>query len=494
MKSEIRNSQINELFEKVAKRKYGKYLMSIDAKKLRGFTEKKVTFDFPVTALIGPNGGGKTTILGAAGLLHKDIKPKRFFAKNGIFDNSMSDWRVDFEIIDKEEDASHLILKSASYGGYKWSRAAIDRPIAVFGIARTVPPSEKIEFSRYASNTFKFAESQKHLINKSVADAVGKIIGKDVSKYSEIRVDTKGDVTFLTGVTSKGIQYSEFHFGAGESSVIRMITSIETMPENSLILIEEIENGLHPIATRRMVEYLIEVAIRKKIQAIFTTHSNEALVPLPTKAIWVASNGDLYQGKLDINSLRAITGQIDAKLAIFTEDKFSKEWIESIIRLNGLEIYELIEVHGLEGDGIAVNVTTNHNVDPTSTSPAICYLDGDSEQKEVQEKNIFRLPGLGPESFIFDKILDKLNEVKGKLTVALHLPYDKADYIEGILRDIRTTNRDEHLLFAQVGEKLGFISENIVRNAFLAIWNEYYREDAVIIYDIIKNSASGFRV
>src|SRR5450759_1019744 len=64
MKSEIRDSQINELFEKVAKKKYGKYLMSIDVKKLRGFTNKKVTFDFPVTALIGPNGGGKTTILG----------------------------------------------------------------------------------------------------------------------------------------------------------------------------------------------------------------------------------------------------------------------------------------------------------------------------------------------------------------------------------------------------------------------------------------------
>ena len=32
-----------------------------------------------------------------------------------------------------------------------------------------------------------------------------------------------------------------------------MIMKIESLDENSLVLIEEIENGLHPIATQRMV-------------------------------------------------------------------------------------------------------------------------------------------------------------------------------------------------------------------------------------------------
>jgi AAA15 family ATPase/GTPase len=488
MKSEIRDSEINALFEKVEKNKMGQYLLSITIDKLRGFENKKVTFDFPVTAVIGPNGGGKTTILGAAGLLHKDIKPKRFFAKNGAFDNSMSDWKVRYSIIDKGESPNDVIEKNASYGGYKWSRSVIDRPIAVFGISRTVPPSEKVEFSKYASSSFKLEKDQQHKLDSNVASAVTKILGKDVSEYSEIRIDEKGEVSFLTGVTLGGIEYSEFHFGAGESSVIRMITSIELMPENSLILIEEIENGLHPIATRRMVEYLIDVAIRKKTQTIFTTHSNEALIPLPTKAIWVASNGDLYQGKLDINSLRAITGQIDAQLAVFTEDRFTKEWVESIIRLNGLAIYELVEVHGLEGDGIAVSINENHNIDPTRNKPSICFIDGDSKQKENDDKKVFRLPGIGPESYIYDCILDKINEVKGKLTVALHLPFEKADFVERSIRDIRLTNRDEHLLFSQVGQKIGFISENIVRNAFFAIWNEQYNEMALYIYSKIKEN------
>ena len=66
-----------------------------------------------------------------------------------------------------------------------------------------------------------------------------------------------------------------------------------------------------------MVEYLLEVAERKSVQAIFTTHSNDALKPLPAQGIWAALGGKVFQGKLDIAALRAITGQIDAKLVVF---------------------------------------------------------------------------------------------------------------------------------------------------------------------------------
>lgn len=152
-----------------------------------------------------------------------------------------------------------------------------------------------------------------------VASSVSSILDKDVSKYKNIQVDEKGNVTLLSGVNTDGELFSEFHFGAGESSIIRMVLKLEAASDNSLVIIEEIENGLHPIATIRMVEYLIELAERKRIQAIFTTHSNDALLPLPSNAIWASVNGELYQGKLDIRSLRAISGQIRSKLVVFKE-------------------------------------------------------------------------------------------------------------------------------------------------------------------------------
>ena len=52
------------------------------------------------------------------------------------------------------------------------------------------------------------------------------------------------------------------------------------------------------LAVRRLVEYLISVALRKKVQVLFTTHSNEALKPLPDKAIWVCANDEIFHGEI----------------------------------------------------------------------------------------------------------------------------------------------------------------------------------------------------
>jgi hypothetical protein len=253
-----------------------------------------------------------------------------------------------------------------------------------------------------------------------------------------------------------------------------MVMQIEAMPENGLILIEEIENGLHPVATVRMVEYLMDVARRKKAQAIFTTHSNEALVPLPSQAIWAAVGGDVFQGKLDIRALRAISGQIDAALVIFVEDDFVKDWIEVALRYYPGVALDAIEVHAMAGDGTAVKVNMHHNIDPSARFPSAAYIDGDSRQSESDSDRVFRLPGESPESYIFRKVLDRLDEAAGKLAVALHLPFEAQERVAEVVRNVNLTNRDPHLLFSQVGEHLGLIAERIVRSAFLSLWAQLY--------------------
>lgn len=81
-RSEIRDGVIAELQDKVRSRNYGKFLTRVTLTRVRGFRNQEVRFDFLVTALIGPNGGGKTTVLGAAGCAYKDIQPRQFFAKS----------------------------------------------------------------------------------------------------------------------------------------------------------------------------------------------------------------------------------------------------------------------------------------------------------------------------------------------------------------------------------------------------------------------------
>jgi len=475
--SEIRFSKINQLLEKVANRNYGKFLLRIRIARARAFLDQPVTFDFPVTALIGPNGGGKTTILGAAACLYRDVRPGLFFAKSGRFDASMQDWSIEYEAIDREIRRNDVVRRTASFRSYRWKRYSLDRKVLIFGVARTVPVNERREMRKCISGTFDVADDRVTELNPEVVDAVGRILDKDVSAFRFIRVDERGSVSLLAGSSNAGEAYSEFHFGAGESSVIRMAMELEAMEDNALVLVEEIENGLHPVATIRMIEYLIELALRKSCQVILTTHSNDALVPLPDKAIWAAADGKVFQGKLDIHSLRAITGKIDSRLVIFVEDVFAKAWLLEILRSLKNVAIDAIGVHYLEGDGTAVKVHISHNQDPTVQQKSVCFIDGDSQQQENYDALIFRLPGESPESYIFGKVLEKLDDLIGLLAVALLRPYEEQNRVAEVIRSVGNTNRDPHLLFSQIGKKLGLLSEARVREAFLSVWAQGFSEE-----------------
>ncbi|MFC4821570.1 ATP-dependent nuclease [Dokdonella ginsengisoli] len=472
-KSQIRTSTINSLKEKVSRKNYGKYLLKLNIANVRALREQIITFDFPVSALIGPNGGGKTTILGAAATAYASVKPRQFFAKSGKFDESMTNWKVEYELIDRSINRTDTVRRTAAFHKSKWSRDAVDRFAVILGVSRTVPANERKELQRCASGTFEVADGNVGAIRQSVADAVQKILGKSIADYSHIKIDTAGRVSLLTGSTGEGTRYSEFHFGAGESSIIRMIMEIEAAPENSLILIEEIENGLHPVATVRLVEYLIEAADRKAIQAIFTTHSNDALLPLPPEAIWASINGKVFQGKLDISSLRAITGQINASLAIFCEDEFAAAWVRSMLRARRELELDGVEVHAMAGDGTAVTINRHHNLSPAKRFPSSCVIDGDSKQLTSDQDHVYRLPGECPEAYVFDRVLEAA-DASGRLTIRLSQPFAEAARLIERLREIRRTNRDPHLLFSQVGEALGFIPVEAVQEAFFTTWAEAY--------------------
>jgi predicted ATPase len=465
--SEIRASQISGLIEKVHRGQYGKYLRSVRLVRVRGLAGAEVRFDFPVTALIGPNGGGKSTVLGAAACAYKELKPSTFFPKSSIGDTSMANWSIEYEAIDKHVNATAPIRRSSNFRQAKWVRGdVLSRPVAYFGINRTVPAGEKPSFKKLMGGSYVHTASLDPLPAAALGETE-KVLGKSVQGFRQTRI-VSGQ-TFYTGRNS-GNEYSEFHFGAGESSIIRIISEIEALKENALVLIEEIENGLHPVATRRLVEYLIVAAERKTIQAIFTTHSDDALLPLPKEAIWACLDRGVQQGKLSVKTLRAVSGKIDTKLAVFVEDTFARHWIEAIIRSDLPEAHDEIEVHAVSGDGVALRIHRGHRDNPSIRFKSCCMLDGDSQQSHDEANGIYRLPGGQPELTVFDEVAGAMDTNIAVLTVACQLDPREQERVRRVVTDVRRTNRDPHLLFNQVGIQLGFVPEVIIRGAFVSQW------------------------
>ncbi|MCL7456241.1 ATP-binding protein [Micromonospora sp. MSM11] len=475
--------------------------------KIRSFSDREIRFDFPVTALVGPNGAGKTTILGAAGLIYEKVKPRRFFVKSGAYDDSMKGWRVEYDLVDKSQRAGSTLSRTASYLKAKWNRDAVKRDVVIIGIARTLPASERNDLYRFARNDFTAAGEVS--FGLPVVNAVQRILGKDAANYLKVAADKvgKSQIFALRDADQPDGSYSEFHFGAGEASIIRIVSRVEEAADDSLILIEEIENGLHPVATRRLVEYLIDVARRKSCQIIFTTHSNDALAPLPTDAVWSSYKGRLTQGKLDVSALRTLTGQIDAQLAIFTEDRFDEMFADVTLRSYAQRKSldrSSIKIHALGGSAPARDHTRFHNNNPTRTFPAVCMLDGDKSAEEGYQASpvnyvrdgiecdgvdIVYAPGSSdPEEHVFETILANLERgnLVGKLTLALQLDTPMQSRVRESIVERANTNRDRHLIYAQIGEDLDFLSESVVERAFVTTWAYAFPDEVDAIWDPVR--------
>jgi len=517
--SEIRDSSIGALLERVRKQNLAEYLVSLRLERIRQFRGAEIRFDFPVTALVGPNGGGKTTILLAAGCIYKSTDPRVLFRKSRVGDESMDDWLIQYELISKVANPKGTIKEEVSFKGNQWTRSLNHlRIVKPIGIVRTLPASDNPTFAlrnrlsihgKLKQGHQTISEHPVENIDNIKRDAE-KILGRSLKDFKlvEVRfttvrtsggkprrvVDSREDlgdeqelVTWkiidvplktktLTAqqriyVGGDGtISYSEFSFGAGEASVIHLVADVEALLEGSLLLIDEIENGLHPLAVCRLVDYLMEVADRKRLQVIFTTHSDYALAPLPSEAIWAAIDGRVQQGKLSVELLRVVSGRVDKRLAIFVEDDFAKQWVEAMIRDKLGNSFDEIGVYALSGDGTAVATHRAHVRNPAVQFESICIIDGDSREDADPENGIFRLPGEMPELSVFNDVVANIGNNLAILTAACHVALNKQELLRTVVAEISHTNRDPHVLFGQIGARLGLLPELTIAGAFLTLW------------------------
>ena len=148
MKSEIRDSTIRDLLAKVQKGSFSQYIRAIRLERIRTFSGATISFDFPVTALIGPNGSGKSTILNAAACAYSSIVPQNVFKKSRIGDDSMDNWFVEYDLIDKSINPRGSYRVSLNFLNNQWTRSQfVHRFVKLCSLNRTVPATDNPLFS-----------------------------------------------------------------------------------------------------------------------------------------------------------------------------------------------------------------------------------------------------------------------------------------------------------------------------------------------------------
>ena len=81
-----------------------------------------------------------------------------------------------------------------------------------------------------------------------------------------------------------GDSYSSYNAASGEESLLNILNDIFKAPQNSLILIDEIEAGFHPTIQRKLANIIEYESWHKKKQFIVTTHSPTLMGAFPQES------------------------------------------------------------------------------------------------------------------------------------------------------------------------------------------------------------------
>lgn len=262
------------------------------------------------------------------------------------------------------------------------------------------------KFLKQGGETYLYRNKNKVISKTSLApdlvEKISNILDKD---YTEILIikhtffsDEPAD-TIILRTPELGQNYTEAFAGSGEFSVISLVHEISKAPDKSLILLDEPEVSIHPGAQKKVVQFLLNEAIRKKHQFVFSTHSPSMLSGLPPQAIHI-----LYQtlsGEMEIMSnipkeqAFVKIGHIPNKKSIVVEDIASKTLVEGILKKHQLNNnFEVIEFPGGVTQIIKSSILDNALL---GSSSILYLLDGDKRKEHKDSTEV-------PESKLDDVI------------------------------------------------------------------------------------------
>ncbi|MBD2693643.1 ATP-dependent nuclease [Anabaena catenula] len=437
---------------------------------IRGLENVTIDFRYPITAIAGRNGSGKTTVLAlAACAFHNNEKgfklPRRqnsYYTFSDFFiqtkeEAALGDIDIYYKILYNRWKLTKNNTETAKAGwqlrckksGGKWNNYAsrVNRTVIFLGVERMVPQAERSVSKNYRG---KFQPITEHGWENHVRDVVGRILGNQYTNFSY-----RGHTTYRLPLVAKGEQniYSGFNMGAGEQSLFELFSTLNQCPEGSLILIDEIELGLHEKAQESLIKELKNICEKRKVQIICTTHSSSILESLPPEGrIFIERMGSKTIITSEISSVYA-TGKLserpNSELDILVEDQAAKLILETVLNKELRSRTEILPI----GSSAAVmkHLAARYKEALHKTSKVVevvVFLDGD-KSSEAEKNNHIRIFLNALEKKTLEEgatiwVKNRLMFIPGKEWPELWItkPTDKTPYYERFLRELEMSNEE----------------------------------------------------
>lgn len=471
--ADIRKTLLNKFQRTNLYSNFGPVIKSMTINGFRGLKNIHLDFEYPITAISGTNGSGKSTIGQLAVCAYKQPQTNRKYKRRYIkdfFPVSLldplpfdADATVKFQYATNTTQLQDLTVSrmASEWSGYKRQP---ERHSFYVGFALYIPKVERKDLSIYKSGAFEMAD--KRIISDEIRAQVSSILN---NKYDEVAFQsiTHRNRIVELGLASKyGYQYSENHMGFGEGRLLYMIDLFENEPDNSLFVLEEPETSLHEDAQYKFIKYLMDVCNRKKHQIILSTHSSiilDALPPEGRKFIIRNTTGVNILDRVSSSRAKSILTDGNTKaLTICVEDNFAFLKLREAIRRLRPGILPSLQISPM-GDKVAVAKTVS--LLRSLNIKTIGVRDADTGENPTER--LFKLPGnFPPEKEVYEN---------PQVQTALNTKYniDIGTILSGY------TDLDHHKYGAVLSEK-AYCSEEAMD---LEAINAYFNVVGVNVFD-----------
>lgn len=261
--------------------------------------------------------------------------------------------------------------------GGRWTNydRRVPRDVAFLGIERIVPHNEKSQSKSYYK---AFESSIEEGWEDRVKDAVGRVLGKS---YEEFRFVSHSKYR-LPIVKSSGNVYSGFNMGAGENALFEMFSVLYSIGQGGLVIIDEIELGLHAEAQKKFIGEIKKICNKRKVQVICTTHSRNIFDSLPLDArFFLESKNGASVLTPEITSdfaFSKLSNQNSGELTIMVEDNVAEQILKSSLPSSFRKRVQIEKIGSV--NALLKQLAANHER-KKSRENLVIVLDGDQNTR-----------------------------------------------------------------------------------------------------------------
>ncbi|KEZ89285.1 DNA cytosine methyltransferase [Lacrimispora celerecrescens] len=379
-------------------------ILSMHVDSLKGLKNLDISLDKNLTAIMGVNGSGKSTILHALACVYGPYKLGENHKFSFFFTpNPDSSWKNSkFSITYWDENLQKEITREYRKNTDRWAPRYSDRPkrdAYYIGIETCIPEIEKEQQTSYIDYNTILADDK---VSCKIIESAAYILNKNYDNLNYHKTKKKE----LIGVHTKdNMRYSSLSMGAGEQRVLKILKTVYTANAYSVILIDEIDLLLHVLALKRLIKKLSDIAIKKNLQIIFTTHSMEVrkfqdivdiryLDPLEEKTmVYDKINQDIvYELSEDVNKI----------IRIYVEDILA-ETIVNVVA-GSLGISRAVKVVKIGSASNAFVLAASLILQKENTRDILILLDGDVYRSQGEKLDAVKRVLSGTEKDHEDKV------------------------------------------------------------------------------------------